>query len=90
MGRVFKVDVHGPGLTVWTSRGDEVEFEGRPMVRLDHGTIVDAGDYYPSLAAAKRAAADRIEAIREDLSRQAGELRAEAFAHERQEPRNDP
>lgn len=78
MAMRFRVDVHGPGLTVWTSKGEAVEFQGRPMVRLDHGTIVDAADYHATLAEAKRAAADRIDAIREDLAVQAAELRAEA------------
>lgn len=76
--RMFKVEIHGPGLTVWTSKGESVEFDGRPMVRLDHGTIVDGADFHATLAAAKRAAADRIDAIRDDLSVQAAELRAEA------------
>ncbi|MFN9915712.1 MAG: hypothetical protein ACK53L_24180, partial [Pirellulaceae bacterium] len=53
-------------------------FQGRPMVRLDHGTIVDAADYHATLAEAKRAAADRIEVMRQDLAVQAAELRAEA------------
>jgi hypothetical protein len=80
MGRRFRVDVHGPGLTVWASQGEAVEFQGRPMVRLDHGTIVDAADYHATLAEAKRAAADRIDAMREDMAAQAAELRKEADA----------
>jgi hypothetical protein len=80
MAMRFRVDVHGPGLTVWTSKGEAVEFQGRPMVRLDHGTIVDAADYHATLAEAKRAAADRIDAIREELAVQAAELRKEADA----------
>ena len=77
MQRMFKVDVRGPGLTVWTSQGEPVEFRGRPMVRLDYGTIVDASDYHATLADAKRAAADMIDRIREELAGQA------ASRHER-------
>jgi hypothetical protein len=78
MAMRFRVDVHGPGLTVWTSKGEAVEFQGRPMVRLEYGTIVDAADYHATPAEALRAAADRIDAIREQLAIQASELRAEA------------
>ncbi len=80
MAMRFRVKVYGPGLTVWESKGEAVEFQGRPMVRLDHGTIVDAADYHATLAEAKRAAADRIDAIREELAVQAAELRKEADA----------
>jgi hypothetical protein len=80
MAMRFRVYVHGPGLTAWTSKGEAVEFQGRPMVRLDHGTIVDAADYHATLAEAKRAAADRIEVMRQELADQAAELRKEADA----------
>jgi hypothetical protein len=80
MAMRFRVYVHGPGLTAWASKGEAVEFQGRPMVRLDHGTIVDAADYHATLAEAKRAAADRIEVMRQELAAQAAELRKEADA----------
>lgn len=79
MATFHKVDVYR-NCHVYTTHGDGVEVEGRPMVLLSHGTIVRAEGYRPSLANAKRDAADQIDEFRVELAGMAAKLRAEADA----------
>jgi hypothetical protein len=67
-------------VTIYAKEGETVNFQGVPMVQLRHGTIVKPDGFHASLADAKREAADKIDAIREQLAEQAAELRKEADA----------
>jgi hypothetical protein len=78
MATLHKFDVFPGTTTVYHWAGEQVEVDGEPMVRLGHGTIVKSDGYHASLADAKRAAADRIDAVRADLAAQAAQLRQEA------------
>lgn len=85
MTKLFKVDVFFNGVSTYMAEGEEVEFQGRRMVHLPHGVIVESGGYQKTVADAKRAAANRIDAIRVDLAGEAAKLRAEADAMEGKE-----
>ena len=80
MATVHKVEVFGHDVTVYEKEGELVVFQGLPMVQLRHGTIVKPDGFHASLADAKRAAADKIDAIRGRLAERAAELRKEADA----------
>jgi hypothetical protein len=80
MATVHKIEVYGCNVTVYQQAGEWVDVYGVSMVRLRHGTIVKPDGFHASLADAKRAAADKIDAIRGQLAEQAAELRKEADA----------
>jgi hypothetical protein len=67
-------------VTTYAKEGEALDVHGVPMVQLRHGTIVKPDGFHASLADAKRAAADKIDAIRGQLAEQAAELRKEADA----------
>lgn len=79
---LFKIDVgtivNGEGLSVWTSSGEPVTVQGRPMVMLRHGVCIPADGFVATLAEAKRKAADEIDVVRARLAGQAARLREEA------------
>jgi hypothetical protein len=80
MATVHKIEVYGCNVTTYAKDGEALDVHGVPMVQLRHGTIVKADGFHASLADAKRAAADKIDAIRGQLAEQAAELRKEADA----------
>jgi hypothetical protein len=80
MATVHKIEVYGCDVTTYAKDGEALDVHGVPMVQLRHGTIVKADGFHASLADAKRAAADKIDAIRGQLAEQAAELRKEADA----------
>lgn len=79
MATLYKINVMDAGYGgTWASSGESLLVEGRQMVRLPHGAILPADGYHDTIAAAKRAAADEIDAICLSLSKQAANLRQEA------------
>jgi hypothetical protein len=85
MATVHKIEVYGGPVTIYAKEGETVNFQGVPMVQMRHGTIVKPEGFHASLADAKREAADRIDAIRQELAGRAEQLRAEADAIEAKE-----
>lgn len=85
MARVHKIEVYGHDVTLYAKDGELVDVWGVPMVRLRHGTIVKPEGFHSRLVDAKRAAADKIDAIRSLMAGRAAELRAEADALEAKE-----
>ena len=79
MTSLFKCEVMDrvgkEGVSVWWSVGTPLTVDGTPMVRLAHGTIVEAAGWSASVNEAARKAADRIDELRDALSSQAELLR---------------
>lgn len=80
MTTLHKIEVYGCYVTTYAKEGEAIDVHGVPMVQLRHGTIVKPDGFHASLADAQRAAADRIDAIREQLAELAAKLRQEADA----------
>jgi hypothetical protein len=80
MSTVHKIEVYGGSVTVYQQAGEWVDVYGVSMVRLRHGTIVKPDGFHASIADAKRAAADKVDAISRHLAEQATQLRREADA----------
>jgi hypothetical protein len=80
MATVHKIEVYGCNVTTYAKEGEALDVHGVPMVQLRHGTIVKPDGFHASLADASREAADKIDAIREQLAERAAELRKEADA----------
>jgi len=81
----FKAEVFGQitdrSLSVWTSSGEAIVVEGKPHVRLSHGTIIPIDDRWShTLAEAKHRAADELDEIAARITAKAAALRTEADA----------
>lgn len=77
---VFASAVQSTGLTTMLLRGQPLTVDGTPMVRLPHGTIVEAKGWHAELEAARRAAANEIEGFGQLLLNQAERIRTEGVA----------
>lgn len=82
MATVHKIEIgssiDGRGVSVFRQTGETIEVDGRPMVRLSHGTIVRADGWHATKADARAAAADRIAGLGRTLLAQSEQLRQEA------------
>lgn len=82
MATVHRIDigntVDSHGVHTFKQAGEAIEVEGRPMVRLKHGTIVRADGWSATPAEARVVAADRISGLGRTLLAQAEQLRQEA------------
>ena len=85
MTTLHKIEVYGCNVTTYAKEGEALDVHGVSMVRLRHGTIVKPNGFHSNIADAKREAADRIDAIRQELAGRAEQLRAEADAAERKD-----
>lgn len=81
MTQLFKCDVTSQigrdGVGVWWSVGTPVTVDGTPMVRLPHGTIVEATGFFSTVNEAACKAADSIDNLRLVLIEQSEALRAQ-------------
>lgn len=69
------------GVNAWFDRGEVVEVEGAPYVRMTGGAMVPMGDaWHPSEQAAKEAAAKKIASYVHALSAQYASLREPVHA----------
>ena len=79
MTSLFKCEVMSQidsrGVSVWWSVGTPVTVDGTPMVRLAHGTIVEAAGWSATVNEAANRAADRIDELRAAMESQASGLR---------------
>jgi hypothetical protein len=66
------------GLGFYTTWGESREVDGVPMVRLSHGAILPAENWFPTRAEALRLAAHKIEQHAMTLMAQARDVRAQA------------
>jgi len=80
MSTVHKFEVYGGAATIYAMEGETLDVQGLPMVRLLHGMITKPDGFHASIADAKRAAADKVDAISRHLAEQATQLRREADA----------
>ena len=77
--KVWWVEVWGGETHHLERSGELVTVGNAAMVRLAHGTIVKQdGRFHASMADAKRAAADQLDAIRDEIGEKARALRIEA------------
>lgn len=67
--------VDSKGVSVWWSVGTPVTVDGTPMVRLGHGTIVEAAGWSATVNEAANMAADKIDELRAAMESQASGLR---------------
>jgi len=74
----FKIELWRSELHIHEEIGVRVDVNGRPMVALPCGVIVGAESWHCTMPDAKRAAADKIDAIRSELAETALRLRTEA------------
>jgi hypothetical protein len=66
------------GVHLWFDRGEQVEVDGRPYVRMRGGMLTPMGEgWHPSEQHAKDAAADALEAMTRALRHQIRGLRQE-------------
>lgn len=63
------------GCGVWWQVGTPVTVDGTPMVRLSHGTIVEAVGWSATVNEAANKAADEIDRLRSALESQSEQLR---------------
>lgn len=74
----FQVNVWGNDLHVFEDKGQTIQVDGEQMVKLTSGVIVKADAFHPTLAAAKRAAALKLDGMILDIAKMAEGLRADA------------
>lgn len=72
---VFDTAIHSHGISTILLRGQPLTVEGMPMVKLHHGTIVEAGGWHADERDARCAAAERIEELGRKLLAQADSIR---------------
>ena len=81
MSTLYRLDVFNDGTVSTLMRtGTPITVDGTPMVRMDHGVIVEAKDWHADVSAAKRVAADQLERIGRKFLDHAAFLRGEVTA----------
>lgn len=86
MGNVYRIDIGSQidsrGVMTWDQKGEVVDVQGVPMVRLQHGVIVRSHGWSEDMSDARLKAAMRIEEMGRSLLAQAERMRSDAAPKE--------
>lgn len=79
MDAMYQIEVFsatGPtGVTTWQMKGQRLFVDGQPMVRMPHGTIVQADGWFPTIREARLHAAFKLDSMARAIAAQASEMR---------------